>query len=152
MALNDGPVTWQSIGSNHGHIVWVAKENPVFTKDIREEMGTKRAALHGGQNYEPKASVEIILTLDLYADHIRQARSNLREAFSGAKETGFSLYTTRACAGDPRHGASMMIEAWTDDHDSKISVSNALRIMGLVRPMNDHAGPRGLKYSSFQKN
>lgn len=144
VALNDGPVTWQSIGSNHSHIVWVAEENPVFSMDIREAMGVERATM-------PVASTEIVLTPDTHAQRIRQARDNLRGAFSTATDSGFSLYTRRACAGDPRNGAAMVIEAWTAKHDSRISVSNALRAFGLVRPLSHSGEPRGLKYSCFEK-
>ncbi len=152
VGLNDGIYAGQSIGAVHAHTIWVGKQNPAFDMDLEESLTEQRTILYGDDDsYYSCAATEIQLTPARYAEQIRSARHFLAKEFTLLDKPCFSIYTKQASPDDPRDGAAIVIESWTADHPSIISVSDAFRAFGGIRPLKKYASPQELTYSHFEK-
>lgn len=152
VALNDGISTWQTVGSVHGHVVWTAQDSNLAGIDLEETMTKERSALCGGEDgYYPEAAIEIVLTPENSGHAIRAARHALRDNFIWKTSPDFAIYTKMASFDDPRHGASVVVEAWTHDHHSLLSLSNVMRAYTGIRPLSASPTRRGFNYSHFEK-
>lgn len=150
-ALNDGPAAWQAVGSVHGHVIWL--KEAAAPADIQEKITSDRARIVG-HDYQPLGTISVDLSQPGYSDDIRAARSLLRENFASAvagDDVGFSLYTKKASAGDPRKDGTMIVEAWTRAHNALASLSGFVRSWtnpNYPSPVSPHE--MGYKYQGFK--
>lgn len=152
VAINDGVSTGQTVGSVHAHVVWVPKDSDIARIDLEETLTMERSAIHNDDDgYYPEASVEITLSHENSGHKIRSARDALRNNFAWKSNPDFAIYTKMASLDDPRSGASVVIEAWTPEHNSLLSISNVLRAYTGTRPLSDSPPKRGLNFSCFEK-